>query len=99
MDINVLLILMSFSLVLTVLGFAGKKPGWAFLPFFGSAISALTTLVLQSDGSVTQWQGSTDQTLAAANGNFVSDFNALVWMCIAITIVIFIIAIRRAFKL
>jgi hypothetical protein len=98
MDINVLVFLLVFSLALTVLGFMGRKPGWAFLIFMGAIIATVTALALYSDGQLTQTTSSV-QVLAAANGNFVSDFNAITVVPVSIAIGELIIAVRRIFKI
>ncbi len=98
MDISVLVVLLTFSLTLTVLGFMGKKAGWAVLILFGAVIATVTALALYSDGNLTTTT-SAMQTLAAANGNFVSDFNAISMVPVSIALGESIIAIRRIFKI
>ena len=97
MDISVLVVLLVFSLVFTVLGFMGRKPGWALLILFGAMIASVTALALLSDGTLTQ-AGATSP-LTSANGNFVSDFNAVSMVPILAASGELIIAIRRIFKI
>ena len=100
MDINVLVVLTSTSLVPIVLMFLGpKRSGWAMIGLFGVAICVVATLALLNDGNLTQVSGGTTSTLAAANGNFVSDFNAVSWMPVGVALTEFVITIRRAFKI
>lgn len=101
MDVNVLVLLMVFSLILTVLGFMGSRAGWSLLIVLGASIALLTALVLASDASLTQQVGGTTSTvtLAAANGNFVSDFNVLTMAPTAVAIGEMVIAVRRIFRI
>lgn len=99
MDLNVLVILLGFSLVLLLLAFLGKRSGWAMLGLFAVTVSAIATLALLHDGNLTQISGGAQQTLAAANGDFVSDFNAVSVLPISITIGEAWVTIRRAFKI
>ena len=99
MDINVLVFLLVFSLLPVVLVFMGPKAGWALIGLFGVAICFLAALVLASDADLTQLSGGTVNTLAAANGNFVSDFNALTMVPISIGLTEAYIVVRRAFKI
>ena len=95
MDIVILGLLEVFALILTLLGFMGNKAGWQVFPIFGAFISLLGALVLAADADLTS--GST--VLAAANGNFISDFNALTWMAVIIGVAPLIVAARRIFHL
>ena len=84
-DINVLVIALTFSLCLQLFAFLGKRAGWKFLGLFAVTIALLTALVLQNDGSLTEIEAGQIQTIAAANGNFISDFNLIVVvpLCVA----------------
>lgn len=84
-----------FAIVLTLLGFMGKKAGWQVFPIFGGAVGLLTALVLATDASLVS--GST--VLAAANGNFISDFNVLTWLAILIGLAPLMVAARRIFHI
>jgi uncharacterized membrane protein len=99
MDVNVLVLLLIFSLIPVAFALLGNKAGWALIGFFGVAICIITALVLTSDGDLTQLAGGTKQTLAAANGNFVSDFNAITIVPIGIALTEGYVVIRRAFKI
>jgi hypothetical protein len=98
-DVNLFVILLVAALILTLLGFLGKTPTWAMLPFFGGVVAVYWALALLADGNLTEVSGGTTSTLAAANGNIVSDFSALSIIPIAITLAAFTITIRRAFKI
>lgn len=95
MDLNVLVLLMVFSLVPTILGLMGRKPGWAMIILFGAMIAAIGAVALYSDGNLT-YNGT---TIAAANGNFVSDFNAVSVIPVTIALSELVIAIRRIFNM
>lgn len=98
MDINVFVIALVFSLILSVLGFMGKKSGWGLLILFGGISAVITTLVLYSDGSLTGTE-CVSNVCAAANGNFVSDFNAISVISILVAGGELIVAIRRIVKI
>lgn len=95
MEVLILLMIIIFSLVLALFGFLGNKAGWAIFPLFGGASGSVGLLALYADGNLT----SGGVTLAAANGNFVSDFNALSVIPLVITLACFIVAARRIFKI
>jgi hypothetical protein len=100
LDVNVFVLLPTFSLLPVILVFLGpKKAGWALIGFFGVAICFLTALVTANDASLTQVSGGAIQTLAAANGDWVSDFNAITWTPIAIGLTETYIVVRRAFRI
>ena len=100
MDVNVLIILVTFSLLPIILMFLGpKKPGWALIGMFGVGLCFLAALVLASDANLTQISGGNAVTLAAANGNFISDFNVVTWMPIIMGLTEAFITIRRAFHI
>jgi hypothetical protein len=92
-------LLLAFSMMPVAFSFMGPKSGWALIGFFGVAIAFITTLVLINDASLTQAQGSTVQVLAAANGDFVSDFNAISVTPIALALTESYVVIRRAFNI
>ena len=95
MDINVLIMLMAFSLVLLVLAFMGRRAGWGFLGFMGMTVVGVSALALFNDGSLT----NASFTLAAANGNFVSDFNAIEVMVISVGFGEGWVTIRKVFHI
>lgn len=95
MDSVTLTIILVSSLTMDVLGFMGKKAGWAIFPLFGALVGAIGTLALMADGNLT----NTGTTIAAANANFVSDFNAITVIAIAVSVSGGIIGIRRAFNI
>lgn len=99
MDLNVLIMGMTFSLVLLLLAFLGKRSGWAILGLFGAIVATVLTLALLNDGNLTQVSGGTTDTLAAANGNFVSDFNAISVIPISVAIGEIVVTIRRIAKI
>jgi hypothetical protein len=84
-----------FSLFLVVLSFMGNKAGWQLLSILGGTASLLTALVLANDAELT----SGSVVLASANGNFVSDFNAMTVLAVVIGVAPFIVAARRIFKI
>lgn len=91
MDIEVFLPTLAFSLILLLLSELGNKAGWKLLGFFAMAVSVLCALVLSADGDLTN--GAT--VIAAANGNFVSDFNLVAWTPILIAGGEFVVTARR----
>ena len=95
MDVAVFIILEVFALILTLLGFLGNKAGWQLFPIFGGMVSLLTALVLVTDANLV----SGTVTLAAANGNFISDFNALSVLATIIGVAPLIVATRRIFRI
>jgi len=98
MDINVFVLLLAFSLLPVILVFLGpRKAGWAFIGFFGVTICMVAALVLTTDANLTQISGGVQQTIAAANGDFISDFNAITIVPIALALTESYITIRRAF--
>ena len=94
MDAIEFIILEVFALLLTLFGFLGKKAGWQIFPIFGGIVSGLTALVLAVDGSL--MNGT--QVIAAANGDFISDFNVLTVLALIIGIAPAMVAIRRIFN-
>jgi hypothetical protein len=98
MDLNVFVLLLSFSLLPVILVFLGpRKAGWALIGFFGVTICMYTALVLGSDADLTQISGGVVNTLAASDGNYVSDFGVLLAVPIALAFTESYITIRRAF--
>jgi hypothetical protein len=81
--------------VLTFLG--PRKSGWALIGLFGLGICLLTALVISNDADLTQNSGGSVLVLAAANGDFISDFNAIAWTPIAVGLTEAYIVVRRAF--
>jgi hypothetical protein len=100
LDINVFVLLPTFSLLPVILVFLGpKKAGWALIGLFGVALCLLTALVLASDADLTQMSGGVQSVLAAANGDWVSDFNVITWVPIVIGLTEAYITVRRAFRI
>jgi hypothetical protein len=95
MDVILFAILEVFALVLTLMSLMGNKAGWSLFAIFGGTVSLLTALVLASDGNLT----SGSQTIAAANSNFISDFNVLSVLALAIGLAPLILATRRIFHI
>jgi hypothetical protein len=95
MDAITLVILEVFALTLTLFGFFGNRAGWQVFPLFGGTVSVLTALVLAVDGNLVNGT----QTLAAANGNFISDFNALTVLAFTLGLAPLVVAIRRIFRI
>ena len=97
MDLPVFVLTLVFSLILTLMSFLGsKKSGWGMMGMFGAAIAYLCALVLAVDGDLTI-SGTT--VLAAANGNFVSDFNMVTWIPISLALGETVVTIRRIFNI
>ncbi len=82
MDAIVLGFLLGFSIVLFWLSLKGRKFGWKFVGFLGALLAGMTWLVLSADGNLTIGIATVTPTytVAAADGNFVSDFNILTWI-------------------
>jgi hypothetical protein len=95
MEAYVMVFTLAFSLILMLFSFFGQKAGWAMLGLFGAAIAFLCALVLASDGSLT----NNGLTLAAANGNFISDFNMISWVPIIVGLGESFVTIRRVFHI
>ncbi len=95
MEAYVLVFTLAISLILTLFGFMGPRSGWGLLCLFGAAIAYLCALVISADADLT-WMGT---TLAAANGNFVSDFNMVAWVPIVVALGETVVGIRRVFKI
>lgn len=67
-----------------MLSFKGRRAIWSMLGWFGIVVMGITTLVLLNDGSITStW--CVNSVCAAANGNFISDFNVMSVAPIALT--------------
>ena len=95
MDVAVFIIISVFQLVLAFLGFMGRKAGWSVFPIFGALVGGVGLGALYTDGNLT----INGATLAAANGVFFSDFNALSVVPLALTLACLMVAARRIFKI
>lgn len=96
MDINLLILLQTFSLIPVVMVFLGpKKAGWALIGLFGVALCFLTALVLANDAVLTQ----AGKVMASANGNWLSDFNVVTWEPVVLGLTETYLVVRRAFRI
>jgi hypothetical protein len=95
MDVSTFTLALAFSLILLLFSFMGSRAGWGLLGLFGSTIAAVCALVLTADGNFT----NSGTTIAAANGNFVSDFNLITIVPISVALGEFVVTIRRIFKI
>lgn len=99
MDAYVFVFSLAFSLILLLFAFMGSRAGWGLLGFFGATIAAICTLVLYADGNLTITTAGGIQTLAAANGNFVSDFNLIEVIPLTVCIGECVVTVRRVFHI
>lgn len=95
MDIIVFVLLELFALILTLFSFMGPRAGWAIFAVFGTTLGSITALILNVDADLTS--GGT--TLAAANGNFISDFNGIAVLSILLAVAPVYVGVRRTFKI
>jgi hypothetical protein len=75
--------------------FLGRKAGWGLLGLIGVMIAGVVAGALWIDGDVT-YSGT---TLAAANGQVLSDFGIFWVMTVGVTIGEFVITARKVFHI
>jgi hypothetical protein len=97
MDINILVVVTVFDLILVVLGLVGKKSHWAVFPWLGGIIQSYLAAGLLADGDITEISGGVQSVIATAG-------TASTWQAISVLAVVmpagfFIVALLRTFKL